>query len=93
MGRADRDPDTASAAASGDEERETIEGRILPDSPLVEHLMRDRPDEASRITAIASVVLPDPLSPTIPSVSPARTLMVASFTALMWPVVRRRNPR
>jgi hypothetical protein len=50
-------------------------------------------EEISRSTASASVVLPDPLSPTMPSVSPSRTLTVAAFTAFTWPTVRRKNPR
>jgi hypothetical protein len=42
--------------------------------------------------ASASVVLPEPLSPTTPSVSPARTVSVDAFTAFTWPTVRL-NPR
>ena len=49
-----------------------------------------RPVEGiSRRIASASVVLPDPLSPTMPSVSPARTVKLAALTAFTWPVVRR----
>ena len=43
--------------------------------------------------ASASVVLPEPLSPTTPRVSPARMATVAALTALMWPTVLRRRPR
>ena len=43
--------------------------------------------------ASASVVLPDPLSPTMPSVSPARTWIEASFTAFTCPTVRFSRPR
>ena len=50
-------------------------------------------DEISRRIASASVVLPDPLSPTIPSVSPARTDKLAAFTAFTCPTVLRRKPR
>ena len=49
-------------------------------------------DAISRMIASASVVLPDPLSPTMPSVSPARTDSVASFTAFTWPTVRFSRP-
>jgi hypothetical protein len=50
-------------------------------------------DEISRMIASATVVLPEPDSPTMPSVSPARTVMLAWFTALMCPTVRRSSPR
>ncbi len=50
-------------------------------------------DEISRIMASASVVLPEPDSPTMPTVSPARTVSVAAFTALTWPTVRFSSPR
>ncbi len=50
-------------------------------------------DEISRMIASASVVLPDPLSPTTPSVSPCRTQSVAALTALTWPTVRLSRPR
>ncbi len=40
-----------------------------------------------------SVVLPEPLSPTTPRVSPARSAIEARLTALTWPTVRRRKPR
>ena len=39
------------------------------------------------------MVLPEPLSPTTPRVSPARMATVASLTALTWPTVLRRRPR
>ncbi len=42
--------------------------------------------------ASASVVLPEPDSPTMPMVSPARTDSVASFTAFTWPTVRFSRP-
>ena len=40
-----------------------------------------------------SVVLPEPDSPTTPTVSPSRTLIETPSTALTWPTVRRRSPR
>ena len=40
-----------------------------------------------------SVVLPEPLSPTTPTVWPARTVSETPSTALMWPTVRRSRPR
>ncbi len=43
--------------------------------------------------ASASVVLPEPLSPTTPSVSPARIATSAPSTAFTYPAVRRRKPR
>jgi hypothetical protein len=42
-------------------------------------------EEISRSTASASVVLPDPLSPTMPSVSPSRTLTEARVHRLHMP--------
>ena len=45
-------------------------------------------ERISRISASASVVLPEPDSPTTPSVSPARRLTSTSVTALMCPTVR-----
>jgi hypothetical protein len=48
--------------------------------------------EISRRIASAKVVLPDPLSPTMPRVSPARTDRLASLTAFTWPTVLRRKP-
>ena len=50
-------------------------------------------DEISRRIASPSVVLPDPDSPTMPSVSPWRTAMSTPSTALMWPTTLRRTPR
>src|SRR3990172_9023455 len=40
-----------------------------------------------------AVVLPQPLSPTSPSVSPRRMLKLTSSTALTWPTTRLRTPR
>ena len=40
-----------------------------------------------------SVVLPEPDSPTMPSVSPWRTAMLTPSTALMWPTTLRITPR
>ena len=40
-----------------------------------------------------SVVLPEPDSPTTPSVSPLRMASETPSTALMWPMVRRSTPR
>ena len=48
---------------------------------------------SSRSSPMASVVLPDPLSPTTPSVRPSRTVTETPSTALMWPTTRRRMPR
>ena len=39
------------------------------------------------------MVLPDPDSPTTPSVWPARTVASRPSTALMWPMVLRKKPR
>ncbi len=50
-------------------------------------------EEISRMMARPSVVLPDPDSPTTPSVSPSRTSMLTPSTALMWPTVLRIRPR
>jgi hypothetical protein len=50
-------------------------------------------DEISRRIASPSVVLPEPLSPTTPSVSPLRTSMLMPSTALMWPTTLRSTPR
>ena len=40
-----------------------------------------------------SVVLPEPDSPTTPTVSPSRTTSETPSTAFTWPTVRRRKPR
>ena len=40
-----------------------------------------------------SVVLPEPDSPTTPTVSPSRMAIETPSTALMCPTVRRRSPR
>ena len=50
-------------------------------------------DEISRRSARPSVVLPEPLSPTTPSVWPSRTVELTPSTALTWPTVRRSTPR
>ena len=50
-------------------------------------------DEISRRIARPSVVLPEPDSPTTPSVSPLRTSTLTPSTALMWPTVLRITPR
>ena len=50
-------------------------------------------DEISRRIARPSVVLPEPDSPTTPSVSPLRTSMLMPSTALMWPTTLRSTPR
>ena len=50
-------------------------------------------DEISRISARPSVVLPEPDSPTTPSVWPSRTATSTPSTALMWPTIVRRKPR
>ena len=50
-------------------------------------------EETSRRMARPSVVLPDPDSPTTPSVSPRRRSMLTPSTALMWPTVLRSTPR
>ena len=50
-------------------------------------------EEISRSSARPSVVLPEPDSPTTPSVSPLRTAMLTPSTALMWPTVERSRPR
>ena len=44
-------------------------------------------EEISRSSASPSVVLPEPDSPTTPSVSPLRTLRLTPSTALMCPTV------
>ena len=50
-------------------------------------------NESSRSSASPSVVLPDPDSPTTPTVSPSRTVTLTSSTALTKPTVRRKKPR
>ena len=50
-------------------------------------------DEISRRMARPSVVLPEPHSPTTPSVSPLRTSTLMPSTALMWPTTLRSTPR
>ena len=66
--------------------------KLLPWMSLAEE--DDRPsDEISRISASPSVVLPEPDSPTTPSVCPSRTATSTPSTALMWPTVRRKKPR
>ncbi len=50
-------------------------------------------EEISRRIASPSVVLPEPDSPTMPSVSPRRTSMLTPSTALMWPTTLRITPR
>ena len=50
-------------------------------------------DEISRRIARPSVVLPEPDSPTTPSVSPLRISMLMPSTALMWPTTLRSTPR
>src|ERR1700692_1735557 len=50
-------------------------------------------EEISRSSASPSVVLPEPDSPTTPSVSPLRTESVTPSTALMYPTVERSRPR
>ena len=50
-------------------------------------------EEISRRIARPSVVLPEPDSPTMPSVSPLRTAMSTPSTALMWPTTLRSTPR
>ena len=50
-------------------------------------------EEISRRMARPSVVLPEPDSPTTPSVSPLRTSTLTPSTALMWPTVLRIKPR
>src|SRR3974390_2987490 len=50
-------------------------------------------EEISRKIARPSVVLPEPDSPTTPSVSPLRTSTLMPSTALMWPTIRRSTPR
>ena len=46
----------------------------------------------SRMAASAAVVLPEPDSPTMPRVSPARRVRLRSLTAFTWPTVRFRRP-
>src|ERR1700730_14066123 len=48
--------------------------------------------EISSNSARPSVVLPEPDSPTTPSVSPLRTEIETPSTALIWPTVERNNP-
>ncbi len=50
-------------------------------------------DEISRSRARPSVVLPEPDSPTTPSVSPLRTDRLTPSTALICPTVERKRPR
>src|SRR3982751_3424135 len=50
-------------------------------------------DEISLSKASPSVVLPEPDSPTTPSVSPLRTARLTPSTALMCPTVERSSPR
>src|SRR5271154_1204436 len=49
-------------------------------------------DEISRSSARPSVVLPEPDSPTTPSVSPLRTVRLTPSTALICPTVERNRP-
>src|ERR1700687_5519249 len=50
-------------------------------------------EEINRNSANPSVVLPEPDSPTTPSVSPLRTSRLTPLTALIWPTVLRSKPR
>src|SRR3984957_12917747 len=50
-------------------------------------------EEISRNSASPSVVLPEPDSPTTPSVSPLRTVRLTPSTALICPTVDRKKPR
>src|ERR1700716_2094177 len=50
-------------------------------------------DEISRSSASPRVVLPEPDSPTTPSVSPLRTERLTPSTALICPTVDRNRPR
>ena len=50
-------------------------------------------EEISRRMARPSVVLPEPDSPTTPSVSPLRISTLTPSTALMWPTTLRNTPR
>src|ERR1700723_4651874 len=50
-------------------------------------------DEISRNSPRPSVVLPEPDSPTTPSVSPLRTFRLTPSTALICPTVLRSKPR
>src|SRR6266852_9277544 len=50
-------------------------------------------DEISRSNASPNVVLPEPDSPTTPSVSPLRTDRLTPSTALICPTVLRSKPR
>ncbi len=50
-------------------------------------------EEINRSSASPSVVLPEPDSPTTPSVSPLRTARLTPSTALMCPTVLRSSPR
>ena len=50
-------------------------------------------EEISRRMARPSVVLPEPDSPTTPSVSPLRNSMLTPSTALMCPTTLRSTPR
>jgi|GEM_PF-3928204 len=49
--------------------------------------------EIRRKSARPSVVLPEPLSPTTPTVWPSRMSKVMPSTALTWPTVRFNSPR
>ena len=49
-------------------------------------------DEISRSMARPSVVLPEPDSPTTPTVSPSRTAIETPSTAFTWPTVRLKKP-
>ncbi len=49
-------------------------------------------DEIMRASARPSVVLPEPDSPTTPSVWPARTVTSMPSTALTWSTVLRKKP-
>src|SRR5690606_29487360 len=46
----------------------------------------------ARSTQRPNVVLPQPLSPTSPSTSPALSSKLTSSTALTWPTTRRKKP-
>ena len=48
--------------------------------------------EIRRSSASASVVLPEPLSPTMPTVCPSRIESVTPSTAFTWSTVRRMTP-